>query len=54
MVTRIEPIQRVDLTNRDRHGATDGDRKKSQYGKSFKEVFAKELAVTAKASAARV
>lgn len=53
MVTRIEPVHRVDLTNRERHGATEGDRRKSQYGKAFKEVFAKELAVSNKVPAAR-
>ncbi|MDF2568692.1 MAG: hypothetical protein K0R55_296 [Sporomusa sp.] len=54
MVTRIVPVQRVDLRNRNPYGATDGIKKKVQYSKSFKEVLTKQLAVAGKNSESKI
>lgn len=44
MVTKVMPVFRLELTNRDQRSATDGMKKKPQQSSSFKEVFTKELA----------
>ncbi|HWR42035.1 hypothetical protein [Sporomusa sp.] len=54
MVTKILAIQRIDLSNRNHRGATDGAKKKSEYGASFKEILRRELAVAAQAPGNRV
>jgi len=48
MVTKIMPIHRLELTNRDHRSATDGAKKKSDQKTTFKEVFIRELANIAK------
>ncbi|MBP2664672.1 MAG: hypothetical protein H6Q71_2620 [Firmicutes bacterium] len=48
MVTKIMPIYRLEFANRDHRSATDGAKKKLGQKATFKEVFARELAGTAK------
>lgn len=48
MVTKVMPIFRLELTNRDPRSATDGMKKKSQDNSAFKEVLIKQLATVVK------
>lgn len=48
MVTKVMPIFRLELTNRDPRSSTDGMKKKSQDKSAFKEVFIKELTTIVK------
>lgn len=48
MVTKIMPIYRLELTNRDHRSATDDAKKKPEQTTTFKEVFTRELASVAK------
>ncbi|HWR09379.1 hypothetical protein [Sporomusa sp.] len=48
MVTKIVPIQRID--DRNQRETMAGDKKRTQYGASFKEVFTRELENTLKVS----
>ncbi len=48
MVTKVMPIFRLELTNRDQRSATDGMKKKPESNAAFKEVFSKELASIAR------
>ena len=48
MVTKIMPIYRLELTNRDHRSATDGAKKKPERKTTFNEVFTRVLANVAK------